>query len=63
MYYTPASLILAQAKTMDYKPAFFGVDGMDGILTMDGFDHLWRRGVMLLTPFNADATDGKRSAL
>ena len=59
MYYTPASLILAQAKTMDYKPAFFGVDGMDGILTMDGFDTSLAEGVMLLTPFNADATDEK----
>ena len=35
----------------------FGVDGMDGILTMDGFDASLAEGVMLLTPFNADATD------
>jgi len=57
MYYTPASLILAQAKAMDYSPLFFGVDGMDGILTMDGFDTSLAEGVMLLTPFNADSTD------
>ena len=30
---------------------------MDGILTMDGFDTTLAEGVMLLTPFNADAED------
>ena len=59
IYYQPASLILAQAKSMDYAPAFFGVDGMDGILTMEGFDTSLAEGVMLLTPFSADATDEK----
>lgn len=59
MYYTPASLILAQAKGMDYAPKFFGVDGMDGILTLEGFDTSLAEGVMLLTPFNADSTDEK----
>ena len=38
IYYQPASLILSQADAMGYTPTFFGVDGMDGILTMDGFD-------------------------
>ena len=57
MYYEPASLILSQAKAMNYAPKFFGVDGMDGILTMEGFDTSLAEGVMLLTPFNADATD------
>ena len=57
IYYTPASLILKQAAGMGYDPEFFGVDGMDGILTMDGFDASLAEGVMLLTPFNADATD------
>ena len=38
IYYQPASVILSQAKTMDYAPTFFGVDGMDGILTMENFD-------------------------
>jgi len=59
MYYQPASLILSQAKGMGYAPKFFGVDGMDGILTMPGFDASLAEGVMLLTPFNADATDEK----
>ncbi len=57
IYYQPASLILAQAKSMDYAPLFFGVDGMDGILTMEGFDTSLAEGVMLLTPFASDAED------
>ena len=57
MYYQPASLILTQANAMGYQPKFFGVDGMDGILTLEGFDTSLAEGVMLLTPFNADATD------
>ena len=42
---------------MGYKPTFFGVDGMDGILTLEGFDTSLAEGVFLLTPFSADATD------
>ena len=57
MYYQPASLIFAQAKAMGYAPTWFGVDGMDGILTMEGFDTSLAERVMLLTPFNADSTD------
>jgi len=59
MYYQPASLIFAQANAMGYAPKWFGVDGMDGILTMEGFDPALAEGVMLLTPFNADAEDEK----
>ncbi len=57
IYYTPASVILQTAKTMDYAPVFFGVDGMDGILTMEGFDASLAEGVFMLTPFSADAED------
>lgn len=57
IYYTPASLIMAQAKSMEYEVKFFGVDGMDGILTLEGFDTTLAEGVMLLTPFTADAQD------
>ena len=59
IYYQPASLILQQAKSMGYAPKFFGIDGMDGILTLEGFDTSLAEGVMLLTPFNADAEDEK----
>ena len=57
IYYEPASLILAKAKDLDYAPVFFGVDGMDGILTLEGFDTSLAEGVFLLTPFAADADD------
>ena len=57
MYYTPASLIFAQAAGMGYAPKWFGVDGMDGILSLEGFDTSLAEGVMLLTPFNADSED------
>ena len=57
IYYTPASVILTQANAMGYAPTFFGVDGMDGILTADGFDASLAEGVYLLTPFSADAQD------
>ena len=62
IYYQPASIVLAQAKAMGYAPTFFGVDGMDGILTMKGFDTSLAEGVMLLTPFNADSTDERTAA-
>jgi branched-chain amino acid transport system substrate-binding protein len=57
IYYSDASLILTQANTMGYKPTFFGVDGMDGILTVENFDTSLAEGLMLLTPFAADAKD------
>ncbi len=57
IYYQPASLILKQAKDMEYAPVFFGVDGMDGILTLEGFDTSLAEGLYLLTPFAADASD------
>ncbi len=59
IYYQPASVIMSQADAMGYAPTFFGVDGMDGILTMEGFDTALAEGVMLLTPFSADAEDAR----
>ena len=56
-YYSEAALVLNQANNMGYKPTFFGCDGMDGILTLDNFDKSLAEGLMLLTPFSADATD------
>ena len=58
-YYTPASQILITANSIGFKPVFFGVDGMDGILSIEGFDTTLAEGVMLLTPFSADAEDEK----
>ncbi|MBP1538461.1 MAG: ABC transporter substrate-binding protein [Ruminococcus sp.] len=57
IYYQEASLILAQCKSADFSPKFFGCDGLDGILSVDNFDKSLAEGVMLLTPFAADASD------
>ena len=57
IYYTEASLILTQAADMGFDVAFFGCDGLDGILNVENFDATLAEGVMLLTPFAADATD------
>ena len=62
IYYTPASVILQQANQMGYKPTFFGVDGMDGILGLENFDTSLAEGVYLLTPFSADAEDARTQA-
>ncbi len=59
IYYEEATLILTQAANLDYKPLFFGCDGLDGILGVDNFDTSLAEGVMLLTPFAADAEDEK----
>lgn len=57
IYYQEASIILKQASDMGYAPKFFGCDGMDGILTVENFDTSLAEGLMLLTPFAADAED------
>ena len=62
IYYTEASLILTQAAAMDYAPKFFGCDGLDGLLAVEGFDTSLAEGVMLLTPFAADADDEQTQA-
>ncbi len=56
-YYTEASIVLKQADQMGFAPIFFGVDGMDGILSVENFDVSLAEGVYLLTPFAADAED------
>lgn len=57
IYYTEAALILGQAKKIGYDAKFFGCDGLDGILTVENFDTTLAEGLMLLTPFAADAQD------
>jgi len=64
IYYTEASIILTQANGMGYEPAFFGVDGMDGILGVENFDTSLAEGVMFKekygdvpNQFAADAYD------
>ena len=62
IYYQEASQILIAANKSGYEPAFFGCDGMDGILGITGFDTSLAEGLMLLTPFAADAADAKTQA-
>ena len=57
IYYSEAALILSQANSMEFAPMFFGCDGLDGILSVEDFDTTLAEGVMLLTPFAADADD------
>ena len=59
IYYTEASLILTQASSMGVEATFFGCDGLVGFLAVVGFDTALAEGVMLLTPFAADAQDEK----
>lgn len=62
IYYQEASQILIAADKIGYDPTFFGCDGMDGILAIEGFDTSLAEGLMLLTPFAADAQDEKTQA-
>ncbi len=57
IYYQEASLILMQANDMGFAPKIFGCDGLDGLLTVENFNADLAEGVMLLTPFAADAED------
>lgn len=57
IYYQEASLILAQADKMGFSPSWFGCDGMDGLLALEGFDVSLAEGLMFLTPFTPDAED------
>lgn len=59
IYYTPASNIMNQAKKMGYAPQFFGCDGMDGILTMEGFDPAVAEGLLFINPFISTSEDEK----
>ena len=62
IYYAEASAILSYANQIGYAPVFFGVDGMDGILDVEGFDTSLAEGLYMLTPFAADSTDPKVQA-
>lgn len=52
-----AAQILSYANKIGYAPKFFGCDGMDGILTVEGFDTTLAEGLTLMTPFDANASD------
>lgn len=56
-YATEAAQVLTYANKIGYAPTFFGCDGMDGILTTEGFDPALAEGLMMITPFSADSAD------
>lgn len=56
-YYTEASLVLKQAAGMNYSPIFFGCDGMDGILAVEGFDVDLANNLMFMSPFTPTSED------
>ena len=59
IYYQEAALILKQADTAGLDVKFFGCDGLDGVISQLKDDAALANGVMLLTPFAADAKDDK----
>lgn len=59
IYYEAATLILKQADSAGLDTKFFGCDGLDGVISQLGDDVALADGVMLLTPFAADAADEK----
>ena len=62
IYYQEAALILQQADKAGLNVKYFGCDGLDGLIDQLGDDVAIAEGVMLLTPFAADATDEKTVA-
>ena len=59
IYTAEAVKVLSVAAANGYNTKFFGCDGLDGILSVENFDTSLAEGVMLLTPFDANAEDQK----
>ncbi len=61
IYYQEAALILQQAQTVGLPETikYFGCDGLDGLVAQLKEDAALADGVILLTPFAADASDEK----
>lgn len=57
IYYQEAALILTQANKAGLDIKVFGCDGLDGVIDQLGDNAAIAEGVMLLTPFAADAED------
>lgn len=56
-YYQEAALVLTQAQGVLEDVKYFGCDGLDGLIDQLGENVDLAEGVMLLTPFAADAED------
>ena len=59
IYYSEANLVIQEMNKQGCTASIFGCDGLDGLLTIEGADTSLFEGVMLLTPFAADAQDEK----
>jgi len=59
LYTAENAQVLTCADKIGYDVAFFGCDGMDGILAVEGFDTKLAEGALLLTPFDATSSDNK----
>lgn len=57
IYYNEAYQIIIEANKQSCNTIFFGCDGLDGILRIDGVDNNKLEGVYLLTPFTASSSD------
>lgn len=62
IYYQEAALFLEQAAAAGLETTYFGCDGLDGVIGQLGDKADLAEGVILLTPFVADATDEKTVA-
>ena len=62
IYYQEAALIITQAEGKLDGMKYFGCDGLDGVIAQLGDKVGLAEGVMLLTPFAADAKDEKTVA-
>lgn len=58
-YYSQAILVLQQADSMGFNPIFFGGDGMDGILDVEGFDAALAENLMYMAPFAPTSPEEK----
>lgn len=57
IYYSEAALILAEADRQGLDTQFFGCDGLDGLLGLEGFDASLAEGVAFLVPFASTSSD------
>lgn len=57
IYYSEAALILAEADRQGLDAQFFGCDGLDGLLGLEGFDASLAEGVAFLVPFASTSSD------
>ena len=62
MYYSEVNLVIQEMNKQGYTAPVFGCDGLDGFLAIKGADASLFEGVMLLTPFVANAEDEKTQA-